>query len=530
MQVLFFLLLGIICVCVAEAQASSVALWKGKTPACRIVLPDDARAAHLAQKTMDRYLGSFYGVQLPAAEATDAAGTYIAFGNPKNNPTIEGLAKAGLVLTKSDLGDEGFQLRTFEHGGSHYIVVYGNTPNSLKYGAQELIFYHVPATEEGGTAEWPTDVMMKPDFPYRGIYMLPCWAQDDSIESWQRVLDFNSELTLNRNWFWLDGFKVAGHDKAQYPNAPLSNDAAVQGLIDRVNDDGMKFYIGGGWLMWHHEWQLGKDPVKGTQYYLDYLKTFKHVSGFYFEPSGEENQGKNQNWRMECESLRALIRKVQKEQPGFEVAIAIGRNNNKEYLELMSELDPKQTYWWWCWGDIHQDDACKLYPNVCEWHTLWVQGTACPPHSAMLEEKVIGQVTSYDPGMGFGQPWTGYAKLPGDPGARNVDPYSMPYFSHEYRFRERCWNTRLNEGEFHRRLGVRLFDAGVGDDAMGKYLRLADMCFSPVAADDKALEEIDGFVKAHAGLGTPRNRDTLARMAEAVAGIRAEKAKAAASR
>jgi len=43
---------------------------------------------------------------------------------------------------------------------------------------------------------------------------------------------------------------------------------SVQGLIDLVNREAMKFYIGGGWLSWHHSEVVGQDRVKAREYYF----------------------------------------------------------------------------------------------------------------------------------------------------------------------------------------------------------------------------------------------------------------------
>jgi hypothetical protein len=207
-----------------------------------------------------------------------------------------------LVLNRQDIGDEGFQLLTVAKDQSRYVVVYGKTPRALKHGLQELIFYRLPATSQAGSVEWPLDVVMKPVFAYRATYMLPCWSYMDSLAFWERALRFNSELTLNRTWFWLDGFQIAGHKGAtqvpeyktsyDYTASPLSNEKNVQKLIDLVHAEDMKFYVGGSWIdWWHHANEVTADLKNGSepykQYYRDFLKTFKNVQGFFFELRGE---------------------------------------------------------------------------------------------------------------------------------------------------------------------------------------------------------------------------------------------------
>ncbi|MHB0958856.1 MAG: hypothetical protein ACYC0X_15070 [Pirellulaceae bacterium] len=525
-------LIGVFVLCLTAvalaAEAETVEVWKQGEATASLVLPDgDERAAHLVQATFARYLGDFYGVTLPSAKRFTVDGLHIVVGTPENNASLARLVRDGLRLSADDIGDEGFQV--ISHGGpeARYIVIYGRTPRALKYGCQELVFYHMPATEKGGQIEWPMNVVMKPDLAYRGIYMLPCWSAHDSIESWKRVLRFNSELTLNRTWFWLDGFPLAGHpaisqipgQQSDFDRTPLADERNVQSLIDQVHADDMRFYIGGGWMSWHHEQVVGKDRQRAREYYFAYLKAFRNVGGFYFEPTGECSEAAD--WRVACDTLREMVGDLLERDPTFEVAVAIGRFNNREYLKLMSGLDPKRAYWWWCWGDPHADKALEMYPSVLGWHTTVrmseIHGTVAAPSES--ETKLAGMSTSYDPGMGYGNPWTGWPKMGVDK-PRDFDPYSMPYFSHEYRFREHCWNTRITDAEFSRRLNARLFDADMPAGAIGLYLKLADFCFVPSSADELTLSELEAFVKEHQQHGTARNRDSLARMREALEGIR----------
>jgi hypothetical protein len=501
---------------------------------CALVLPaKDGLASSLARTTMNRYLQEFYGIRLPVAAKVPSRGACVVLGTPENNAALARLVKRGLKLGGEDLGHEGFRLLSFEDGKAKCLVVYGKTPRALKHGCQELIFYRLAATAERGSVDWPLDVTMKPRLAYRGIYMLPCWSQHDSLDSWKRVLRFNSELTLNRNWFWLDGFPVAGHaavshkkDKlSDFNQTPLASETNVQSLVDLANAEDMKFYIGGGWMSWHHGQAVGKDREKAREYYFAYLRTFKGIGGFYFEPTGEGSE--SQDWRIEGESLREMVHDLTAQHPGFEVAVAIGRFNNRDYLKAMSTLDSQRVFWWWCWGDPLKDNPFEFYPTVLAWHTVIrmsdIHGSTTIP--AGVEDRLAGIATSYDPGMGFGNPWNGYATLGGAPGPRNFHPHTMPYFSHEYRFRERCWNSRLADQEFALRLGRRLFDADMPAEAIGHYLTLANWCFAPSNTDGKTLETIEGFVATHRQSGTPRNRDTLARMDEAIKGLRQVNAK-----
>lgn len=512
----------------AGVAAEPLVLWSGGELRCSIVLPGgDEASARIARTTLSRYLSVFYGLEFAEAGKVEPAGPELVIGEPKSNPVLAKLVKGGLQLTSDDIGEEGFQILSHETDGRRRIVVYGRTPRAIKHGCQELLFFRVSATSREGKVDWPLNVVMKPQLAYRGIYMLPCWSAQDSLDSWKRVLRFNSELTLNRTWFWLDGFPVAGHPHTShipgkdyhYDRSDLASDRNVQSLIDLANAEAMRFYIGGGWMSWHQEQVVGRDREKAREYYLDYLRAFKGVGGFYFEPTGEGSEVSD--WQPVCDSLREMIRDLLKRDPGFEVAVAIGRFNNREYLERMAELDPQRAFWWWCWGDPHTDKATDLYPSVLGWHTTVrmsdIHGTVAAP--SVSELKLSGMATSYDPGMGYGNPWTGWAKMGVDE-RRDFDPYTMPYFSHEYKFRERCWDPSISDERFARRLSLRLFDADMPATSIEVYLKLADLCFAPAGATPELLDEMEAFVKRHEKQGTLRNVDTIGRMSEAVRGLR----------
>ena len=498
--------------------AHRVPLWKDGKPECRIVVRNaENRAQRLGQSTINYYLREFYDVELPVASETVRPGTYIMLGTPETRKEIAGLVGDKLAAA-ADIGDEGFELLTHNDGKSNYVIVYGNTPRAVKHGCQELVFFRTAATRSGGFVDWPLKMTMKPEFAYRGTYMLPCWSAHDSVESWQRVLRFNSELTLNRNWFWLDGFPVAGHT-GEYAGTDLADDGNVQRLIDLTNSEDMKFYVGGGWFTWHHAKAVGKDLARGRDYYLEYLKAFKGIRGFYIEPTGEG--GETGNWKAEAVALRELIDTTLNQEKDFEFAIAIGKFNNPEYHRIMARCDPKRVFWWWCWGDPIQLKALDLYPSVLRWHVITRMSDFHGSMEAPLpsERRLTGYATSYDPGQGFGNPWNGWGKLGVDK-PRNVHPHTVPHFGHQYLFRERCWNVDLSETDFVARLHRRLFDADAPANAGALYWRLTQMTLKVnlgAKADATALAPIQAFLVTTRGrTWTPRMTDTLARMEEAV--------------
>lgn len=506
-----FALPALIAACTTStcAAESKWLLWQQDRRLFDLILPAE-RECRMAATTFTNLLETLYGVHLPAAPTGRIA---VIIGTAENNPRL-----GRLPLTTKDLGEEGFQILTHEEGGIRSIAIYAKTPRGLRHACQELAFYRIAATAQEGGVEPPLNVVMRPEVAYRGIYMLPCWSAYDSLESWEQVLRFNSELTINRNWFWLDGFPVAGHT-GEYGKSDLAKATNVQRLLNLANDDGMKIYIGGGWFNWHHEKAVGKDYRKGIEYYLDYLRAFSNFHGFYIEPTGEGSEVRN--WRPECDALRELIRTVLKERPEFEFSVAIGKFNNPEYLRLMSQVDTNRVFWWWCWGDPFRDKALELYPSVLRWHISQsmaeYHGSKLPPQPA--ERVLTGVTTSYDPGQGFGNSWNGWGKL-GVEHPRNFHPHTIPYFGQQYLFRERCWNLNLSHAEFLKRLQHRLFDADAPEGAAAHYWKLSELAYDSVSKKAPSPEQLKPVSEMVADLRkgkmTPKMKDTLARMEEAV--------------
>ncbi|MGV3486172.1 MAG: hypothetical protein ACO1RT_17270 [Planctomycetaceae bacterium] len=506
-------------------------IWSDGQPQIQLIGPKlSGPAKDIVPNTLNRFFSDAFGWKIPVASRLSAKSINLVVGNETNNEVLKSLVAGGFDLGIEGLGDEGFRIVSHEVNGSRVLIVAGKTPQGLKHGCQEWMYFQTAGTSSRVSVDWPLDIAMKPQIAYRGIYMLPIWSAYDSLDSWKRVLRFNSELTLNRIWFWLDGFPLAGHRASahgtdyHFDRTVLAKNENVQSLIDLVNSEAMKFYIGGGWLSWHHWEVVGQDREKARQYYFDYLQAFQGVAGFYFEPTGEGTE--RDDW-LPGDSLQKMIADLLAKDRNFEVAVAIGSFNNADYLELMAQLDPERVFWWWCWGNPLQDKALERYPSVLGWHTTSqmsnFHGSMAPP--SPKESTLAGMATSYDPGMGYGNSWNGWAKM-GVFEPRNFDPYTMPYFSHQYKFRERCWNLEQTDDEFAARLSRRLFDADMPAESIGNYLKLAEFCPDPAGADAVEVARISAFVTAYADHGTARNRDTLGRMREALEGIKKSKAEA----
>ncbi|MGN6136989.1 MAG: hypothetical protein ACTHOU_21105 [Aureliella sp.] len=529
-----------------SVAAEPLEICRAGKPQAYLIAPQlPGPTSQIVSSTLNGFLRRWYGWQLPMAREAAAPGTYVVAGNQQSNAVLRELAAEGLELDDVALGDEGFRILSHETDQRRFIVVHAKTAVGLKHGCQELAYFRIAASGDSASLPWPLDVTMQPAFAYRGCYMLPCWSAYDSLASWRRALQFNSELTLNRTWFWLNGFPLLPQYGGTYPGTDLGDLNNVRSLIELCHNEGMKFYIGGGWFTWHHkessggagagrvarvgagggEAPLAADDAAlaaGIQYYLALLAALPDADGLYLEPTGEGAEAAGEVWRKHVDALARLLQEIDRKRPEFEVAVAIGRFNSSDYRSAMHALAPEKMYWFWAWGDPLEDKALAEHPLVLRWHTSQVMspfhGSSQPPQR--IEKALTGLVTSFDPGMGFGNPWNGWAKIGVDQ-ARNFDPYTMPYFSHQYWFRERCWNPDLSESQFAARLSKRLFDADMPAESIDVYLELAALCPQPERADREAVARIDAFVRHHADRGTLRNRDTLARMQEAIAGVQA---------
>jgi len=526
-------LLAVLSVCGAFLAAPCVRgaeldLWRDGKPRARLVAPRiEGPMRRIVQRALNGRFEELFGWRLPVVQGAAGPGTYILAGDAATNPSIKELVDGGLDLTLKDAGDEGFRLLTHESGGKRFVIVAARTPVGLKHGCQELVFFRTRATSSAAWIDAPLDVKMRPRFPYRGVYMLPCWSAYDDLDTWRKVIRFHSELTLNRNWFWLAGFPLLEKYGGKYAGTDLAVPENVRDLIELCHAEGMKFYIGGGWYNWHHADAAAGSIEKGIEYYRDLFRLFPNADGLYLEPTGEGSTVDEATASRHLDAIRELLGGLLAARPDFEVAVAVGKFNTKRWREALAAIDSRRLYWWWCWGDPIESGAPAQHPLVLRWHTTVrmseYHGSTDPPRPT--ETGLAGFATSYDPGQGYGNPWNGWGAL-GVESPRDVHPHTLPFFSHQYFFRERCWNVNLTAEGFAARLSQRLFDADMPAEAIGRYLRLAELCPKPSAASDAELAEIEGFIRARSSLGTPRNRDTLRRMGEALDGLRSTRAKA----
>lgn len=541
----------------AYAMAEPQEVCRAGKPNAFLIAPKlDGPTSDIVTRTLNGYLQRCYGWQLPTVQQMDSPGTYVVVGAPENNDTLKQLVVQGLRLDDAALGDEGFRIVTHESDQRRLIILHAKTAIALKHACQELVYFRMEVSKDAANVPWPLDVTMQPAIAYRACYMLPCWSAYDSLESWRRTLEFNSELTLNRNWFWLNGFPLLPQYGGIYHGTALSDVSNVRSLIRLCHNEGMKFTIGGGWFTWHHKESAsgsaaervaqvgaggGEAPIEldeqgmtsGIQYYLDLLKALPEADGFYLEPTGEGGQANAAVWHKHVNALERLLKEVHRTRPEFESAIAIGRFNSLDYRQAIHRIAPDKLHWFWAWGNPTTDKALLEHPLILRWHTTQAMsefhGSDKPPESG--EAALTGMVTSWDPGMGFGNSWTGWAKI-GVDRPRNFHPYTLPYFSHQYWFRERCWNLNLTEQQFSARLSKRLFDADMPGESIVVYLKLAALCPDPKQAERTAapkkqggpdslpLTEIETFVRKYAHHGTARNQDTMQRMQEALDGIK----------
>src|SRR6476646_2095887 len=239
--------LGMLLGCFGACAAPSVVVWKQSAAQAELIVPEiRGPMDDNVGKTINDYTSDKYGWKLPVSRSFGSTRLSIVAGNTANNPVITKLAREGVDVQTDNLGDDGFRIFTYEKKSRAYVLLLARTPTALKYASQELVFFRMSASKDTASVDWPINIRKTPQFAYRGIYMLPCWAQHDSVAHWRRVLQFNSELTCNRNYFWLDGFPLLPQYGGEYTGTDLAKPANVRSLVALCQQQGMKFLIGGG--------------------------------------------------------------------------------------------------------------------------------------------------------------------------------------------------------------------------------------------------------------------------------------------
>ena len=123
---------------------------------------------------------------------------------------------------------------------------------------------------------------------------------------------------------------------------------------------------------------------------------------------------------------------------------------------------------------------------------------------------------------GLGEPF-GMEEEQAPPAVEQEIPAEVPEVAEEFPEEialPEAGELSFTDEQFAVRLARRLFDADMPAEAIRHYLTLCRLCGTPEEAGETVLAPIAAFVGAHARRGTPRNRDTLLRMQEAIDGLR----------
>ena len=164
--------------------------------------PKPSRLEGLAAKELQKYLYAATDSLLPIA--ADSGGDVIAVGTPASNPLVKKFKPA-----VGNLGSEGYLLKTITDGKRQVLIVTGNTPNAVLYGAYALLeeygfgFYlggdAIPAKKPFALLD--VNVSCKPALGIRGT--LPWYNFFDSPTAWdfEDYAWFFDQLVKTKNNF-----------------------------------------------------------------------------------------------------------------------------------------------------------------------------------------------------------------------------------------------------------------------------------------------------------------------------------------
>jgi hypothetical protein len=169
-----------------------------------LVNGEEASYVQYGAKDLGSYLSEITGKPVPVRNLVDGGGrakSVIAVGEK-----MAGVVGVDLKAA-SDLGDEGFVIRSFDKSGTKMVVVAGQHPQGTNAGIATLL-QKIRVDGKSAYLDGPLEMRSKPSFAVRGIhlngwplnypYAFRAWKEED----WKRFVDIAWAQRVNLFYLW----------------------------------------------------------------------------------------------------------------------------------------------------------------------------------------------------------------------------------------------------------------------------------------------------------------------------------------
>ena len=475
---------------------------------CLVVTPDQpAPMVSRGATELARIISRDSGVQVPPLEwstrphTAQPQKTIILLGTPQTSPLIAQRAKgpSGGLGNLPLLGTDGYVLQTLTHHAQRYLVIAGNSPRAVYYGAvyaSEQVVLPDPSGS-GAVVVAPTSLSRAPVMRERAPYLLNFSGRgpEFELEDWKVVLDGLARESHNRIYFWWQSL----YKPRDFPDRrQLAGGIARLGM---TNDDvnrlaryahtlGMEFLIGGGAfsqggaasLVQDHPTTkavkaVGMCPSHPTaqdlqiRFSLEMLEIVHEADGVWFAPRDKDGEchcdvcqrpvdeyGSKQYGQSEMTFLKNFCKALWSRRPRAQVAWLVELDKPRKmhsedpaYFARLREIDDPRLHW------ILRSSAWQLpgpggnYLPAAYFsrNNIWLN----KPYASSLEtirkdvllaaqRGFLGYASAFD--VCFGVDYHGLST-----------PYptdKLPYELTSYAFREFCWEPAQTMSQFRMRM------------------------------------------------------------------------------
>ena len=427
--------------------------------------------------------------------------TIVLLGTPHTSPLIAKLSQgpSGGLGDLPLLGQDGYVVQTLKHQDQRYLVIAGNSPRAVYYGAvftsEQLVLPDAAGT--GAVVIPPTSITRSPAMRQRAPYLLNLSGRgpEFGIDDWKSVLDGLARESHNRIYFWWQSL----YKPRDFPDRRNLDGGVAR--IAMTNDDvnelaryahklGMEFLVGGGAFSWggaaalvkeHPETKavkaVGMCPSHPTaqdlqlRFSLEMLDVIHEADGIWFEPRDEHGEcrcdvcqrpvdqhGSKQYGQSEMTFLKNFCKALWAKRPRAQVAWLVelhktGKMHSEDpaYFARMREVEDPRLNWIIVWGawEFPGPGGKYLPAAFFSRNNIWWSKPYASPLETIREEVFLaaqrgflGYAPAFEPC--FGVDYHGLSiPYPTD---------KLPYELTSYAFREFCWDPAQTLTQFRARM------------------------------------------------------------------------------